>query len=448
MRSFALYGDTTGETDEFGLPVRYPWANDYRGSAMVLYGHTPTPEPEWVNNTMCLDTGCVFGGSLTALRYPEREIVSVPAEQVWYEPAKPFLTDDLRADAGSTATLRDPDVLDITDVLGKRVVETAHHGRVTVREENAAGALEVMSRFAIEPRWLLYLPPTMAPCATSSHTDLLEHPDEAFEAFRSDGVAQVLCEEKHMGSRAVVLICRDEAVAASRFGASDGATGAVYTRTGRPFFPPALTEQLLARLRDAAGTAGLWDELATGWVLLDCELLPWSAKAGDLLASPVRGGRGGGTCGASRCRIRRARDGGRAGPRRRRPAHPHPLPRGQRRCLHRGLPCATSGRPTAWTAYGWRLSRSSQPKVRTYHHTDHAWHLGIADRLVGADPDLMQSTQRLLVDTTDPASTEAGVVWWESLTEHRRRGHGRQAAREPHPGPEGPCPAWREGARP
>ena len=101
VRSFALYGDTTGETDEFGLPVRYPWANDYRGRAMVLYGHTPTPEPEWVNNTMCLDTGCVFGGRLTALRYPEKEVVSVPAERVWYEPARPFPP---APSAGSTAS--------------------------------------------------------------------------------------------------------------------------------------------------------------------------------------------------------------------------------------------------------------------------------------------------------------------------------------------------------
>jgi protein phosphatase len=69
---------------------RYPWADDYRGRRWFLYGHTPTPEPEWVNNTMCLDTGCVFGGKLTALRYPEKQVVSVAAEQVWYEPAKPF----------------------------------------------------------------------------------------------------------------------------------------------------------------------------------------------------------------------------------------------------------------------------------------------------------------------------------------------------------------------
>ncbi len=280
VRSFALYGDTTGETDEFGLPVRYPWANDYRGRAMVLYGHTPTPEPEWVNNTLCLDTGCVFGGKLTALRYPEKEIVSVPAERVWYEPAKPFPT---TGDDARRTTAREPDVLDITDVSGKRVVETAHHGRVTVREESAAGALEVMSRFALDPRWLLYLPPTMSPCATSTLPGLLEHPAEAFSGYRSEGVTELICEEKHMGSRAVALVCRDAATARARFGAQDDATGVIHTRTGRPFLEPALTERLLDRLRQALTAADIWDELDASFVLIDAELLPWSLKAEDLL---------------------------------------------------------------------------------------------------------------------------------------------------------------------
>jgi len=90
VQAFCMFGHTTGETDEYGLPVRYPWARDYRGPAMVLYGHTPVPTPEWVNNTLCLDTGCVFGGWLTALRYPERELVAVPAARVYYQSAKPF----------------------------------------------------------------------------------------------------------------------------------------------------------------------------------------------------------------------------------------------------------------------------------------------------------------------------------------------------------------------
>jgi protein phosphatase len=150
VREFCLYGQTTGETDEYGLPVRYPWAQEYRGKAMVLYGHTPVPTPEWINNTLCLDTGCVFGGRLTALRYPERELVSVPAAEVYYEPAKPFPTnpDAVVADA---AGRREPEVLEITDVIGSRVVETQYQKRIGVREENAAAALEVMSRFAIDP---------------------------------------------------------------------------------------------------------------------------------------------------------------------------------------------------------------------------------------------------------------------------------------------------------
>ncbi len=89
VRAFCQYGETTGETDEFGLPIRYPWAADYRGRAMVVYGHTPVVEPQWQNNTICIDTGCVFGGRLTALRYPEKELVSVPALTQYYLPSRP-----------------------------------------------------------------------------------------------------------------------------------------------------------------------------------------------------------------------------------------------------------------------------------------------------------------------------------------------------------------------
>jgi len=270
VRAFALYGDTTGETDDYGLPVRYPWANDYRGQAMVVYGHTPVPTAEWVNNTICLDTGVVFGGALTALRYPEREIVSVPAEQEWYEPVRPL--------APTTAD-REPAVLKIGDVAGTRWLETTHAGKVKIPEENAAAALEIMSRFAVDPRWLIYLPPTMSPVATSKVEGFLEHPEQAFEEYAGWGVTRVVCEEKHMGSRAIAVLARDVDVAQRRFGVGDGSTGVVYTRTGRSFFPD--TAELVDRLRTAA--APLFDSLDTDWLALDCELLPWSAKAIDLI---------------------------------------------------------------------------------------------------------------------------------------------------------------------
>lgn len=90
VREFCLYGETSGEKDEFGLPVRYHWAAEYRGATAVVYGHTPVPEAQWLNNTLCIDTGCCFGGKLTALRWPEKEIVSVPAAKVYCEPVRPF----------------------------------------------------------------------------------------------------------------------------------------------------------------------------------------------------------------------------------------------------------------------------------------------------------------------------------------------------------------------
>ncbi|MGH8888551.1 MAG: polynucleotide kinase-phosphatase, partial [Acidothermaceae bacterium] len=414
VRSFALYGDTTGETDEYGLPVRYAWANEYRGRAMVLYGHTPVPQLEWVNNTLCLDTGCVFGGQLSALRYPEKEVVAVRAEQVYYQPAKPFLDADQLPPTFDGAGRREPDVLDIADVIGRRVVETAHHGRVTVAENNAIAALEVMSRFAVDPRWLLYLPPTMSPVATSARPDLLEHPAEAFSAYRAEGIAHVVCEEKHMGSRAVALVCRDDDVAAKRFGAPGGMSGAVYTRTGRPFFDAELTSQLLDRLRTAAAASGLWDSLETGWVLLDTELLPWSAKAEELLRTQY------GAVGAAA-----------------RSALPVAVETLQR-AFENGVDVeallartqARLGNADAFTdayrRYCWPTDGLTGVRIapfqllategRTYHDRDHLWHLSLLSRLAAADPELVIATRHLVIDSTDADSEAAAIAWWQELT--------------------------------
>src|SRR5207237_8326699 len=105
------------------------------------------------------------------------------------------------------------ELLRAEDVIGKRIVETRLAGRVTIRAENAAAALEVMSRFAVEPRWLIYLPPTMSPSETSNEPGFLEYPTEAFDYFKNQGVSTVVCQTKHMGSRAVVVVCRDEEAA-------------------------------------------------------------------------------------------------------------------------------------------------------------------------------------------------------------------------------------------
>jgi protein phosphatase len=419
VREFCLYGQTTGETDEYGLPVRYPWAQEYRGQAMVLYGHTPVPDLEWLNNTLCLDTGCVFGGRLTALRYPERETVSVPAARVYYEPARPFPANETAAGAGSDDVIgrREPEVLDITDVLGSRVIDTTYHRRVGVRAENAAAALEVMSRFAIDPRWLVYLPPTMSPVATSAEPGLLEHPEQAFASYRGDGVAQVICEEKHMGSRCVALVCRSAAAATARFGApagQAGQAGAVWTRTGRPFFGPDLTAALVARLAAAAEEAGLFDELGSPWLLLDAELLPWSAKAGQLLRDQYAA-----VGAAARAAL---------------PAAVSALSQAAAAGLDvsalldrtRARADNAAAFTAAYRRYCWPTEGLTGVRVAPFqllacegtaaHAKPHAWHLDVADRLVTADPGLLAPTRRVFVSTTDPASVAAAVTWWSELT--------------------------------
>ncbi len=279
VRNFAMFGETTGEVDEFGLPVRLEWAREYRGRADVIYGHTPMLEPEWLNSTMCIDTGCVFGGKLTALRWPERETVSVPAARQYAEPAKP-----LDAGRGRTAQQDHDRLLYFDDYARKQRIETRLGGTVMIPEENALAALEVMSRFAVDPRWLIYLPPTMAACPTAPDGPFLEHPTQALDYYASRGVTDLVAEEKHMGSRALLVVARDETAATARFGTEDGKAGVIYTRTGRPFFRRDEDEAaVIARIGAAIDRAGLWEALSTDWILLDAELMPWSAKAQDLL---------------------------------------------------------------------------------------------------------------------------------------------------------------------
>ncbi|MFD1714513.1 polynucleotide kinase-phosphatase [Amnibacterium flavum] len=406
VRSFALFGDTTGETDEYGLPVRYPWADDYRGKAMVLYGHTPTLEPEWVNNTMCLDTGVVFGGKLSALRYPEREVVSVPAQQVWFEPAKP-----LAAPAAVAAEReRAAGLLSIDDVLGKQIVETKTHGRIGVREEYAAGALEVMSRWAIDPRWLLYLPPTMSPPNTSSLDTLLEHPAEAFAFYRKEGVTELICEEKHMGSRAVVLLARDP----SRFDAPAGWRGVVYTRTGRPFFERELADEFLRRLDAAFEKAGLWSELGSDWVMLDAELLPWSLKAGDMIRDQYASVGAAATAALPRAVSvleQAAANGVEIGDLLAR-TRPRAVNASAYVEAYRNYAAPASGLDGVQLAPFQVLATEGA----THSDKSHAWHLAIADRLAAADPELIRATRSMTVNLADPATLDAATSWWESMT--------------------------------
>ena len=413
IRSFALFGETTGETDEFGLPVRYNWAADYRGKASVVYGHTPVAEPQWLNRTVNIDTGCVFGGRLTALRYPEKEFVSVPAHRTYYAPAKPLVAAQSASDLSQQH--QQDDVLDIDDVIGKRIVETRLHGNLTVREENSIAALEAMSRFVTNPKWLIYLPPTMSPSETSKQQDLLEHPADAFAYYRKEHIEKVICEQKHMGSRAVVIVCRDQNAAQRRFGITQDHIGVCYTRTGRRFFnDSALEKEFFSRVQIAVTKSGLWDELSTDWVCLDCELMPWSSKAQDLLRQQYAP-TGAAACAGLADSIAALRSTSQH------VAEASELTRRYERRLEMARQYVKAYRQYCWTVHS-----LTDLKLAPFHllategtvHSDkdHLWHMATLARLCAADPELLLATPYKVIDLGDDTSQQQGIAWWEELT--------------------------------
>ena len=414
VREFALYGETTGETDEFGLPIRLNWAEEYRGGATVVYGHTPVAEPQWINRTINIDTGCVFGGNLTALRYPEKELVSVPAHQTYYEPAKPILDEsDKRA---SSENQIDEGVLDINDVIGRRVISTRLNHNVTIREENTIAALEVMSRFAVDPKWLIYLPPTMSPTETTKISNLLEHPAEGFAYYRNQGVSKVVWQEKHMGSRAIVIVCKTPEAAKKRFSTSEDRIGVCYTRTGRPFFDNvAMETELLRQVKDAADSVGFWATQETDWFCLDCELMPWSVKAQELLRqqyAPV------GTSARVAVRDVIALLEG---------AEKRGIQVNEILSSYQQRSIAVSEYVNAYQRYCWSVQSITDLKLAPFHllaaegtvyfDKDHLWHMETLSKLCNSSAEnLLFATSYGTVDLTDPNSEAEAICQWEELT--------------------------------
>ncbi|MDN3506642.1 MAG: polynucleotide kinase-phosphatase [Simkaniaceae bacterium] len=409
VRAFALFGETTGETDEYGLPVRYPWANEYRGKAMVVYGHTPIPESPWINNTINIDNGCVFGGKLTALRYPEKELVSIAAKKVYAERVKPLTLPE------NDVQKRREDILDIGDITGKRAISTRFHKYVTIREENTIPALEVMSRFAINPKWLIYLPPTMSPTETSEESDFLEHPKEAFRYYQKQGISKVICQEKHMGSRAIVVVCKTPEAAQRRFGQADK-IGVCFTRTGRSFFEDdRLEREFLKRVQTAIAEAKVWETLETDWLCLDCELLPWSAKAHELIKEQYAavGSSARTSLAMSKQLLQQAININQELT----PLHTSVTEKFQ----------MVSDYITAYQRYCWKVSSIEDYQLAPFHilasenalhvEKDHGWHMALIEQLCQADEKLFKRTRYKITDTDDPSNCTEATDWWLQLTE-------------------------------
>jgi protein phosphatase len=414
VREFCLYGETTGEIDEFGLPVRLNWAAEYKGRTMVVYGHTPVPQAQWLNNTIDIDTGCVFGGSLTALRYPERELVAVTAARVYCEPVKPL--GYVKGHTESLSLQQENDsVLDIADFTGRQMVETRLGNNITIREENAIAALEVMSRFAINPKWLIYLPPTMSPSKTSILDGYLEFPTEAFDYYKAAGINKIVCQEKHMGSRAVVVVGKNEAAISQAFGITGEGIGTIYTRTGRAFFNDEATEQaLLNRLNDALTSSGFYEKYNTDWVCLDTELMPWSAKAQALLETQYAAVGTAATNALSEVALALGQLA------KRDPAGETLLAEYSERQMEADKFTA------AYLQYCWPVNKLEDYKLAPFHilasegklwtSENHEWHMEEIKKICDADPAVLLATPYQIVELDNETSINDVTGWWLTLT--------------------------------
>jgi len=351
---------------------------------------------------------------LTALRYPEKELVSVIARAIYAEPVKPLVAVVDSAPSLTSQQVHD-DLLDIDDVIGKRIVTTRLHHNVTVREENGLAALEVMSRFAANPKWLIYLPPTMSPTETTAQPGLLEHPEEAFAYFRREGVPRIVCEEKHMGSRAVVIVCRDEDAARRRFGVVEEGIGICYTRTGRRFFDdPKIEKEFLEKVRTALDATDFWNQFQTDWICLDAELMPWSAKAQELLRQQYASV--GAAAQASLTEAVAALDRLVS-----QNADAQVLDERYKQRLE-----AVNHYVNSYRHYCWQVSSVSDLKLAPFHllategqvyvNRDHVWHMDKLAEVCKASDGLLLATPYKQVDVTDTVNVAEATQWWEELT--------------------------------
>lgn len=237
-----------------------------------------------------------------------------------------------------------------------------------------------------------------------------------------------------MGSRAVVIACADESAAARRFGIEG--PGVIYTRTGRAFFADrAIEHELLRRVTAAVGAAGLWDELGTDWLALDCELLPWSAKAGELLRgqyAPV-GAAARAALDAEASALAAAAGRG--------------VDVTELLLRSRGRAEAAARFVAAYRRYCWPVDSVDDLKLAPFQvlaadgaaHAlrAHGWHMDLLGRLCDHGPAALRRTENVTVRLGDPDSEEAATAWWERLTATGGEGMVVKPAEVIHRGPKG-----------
>ncbi|WP_332645527.1 polynucleotide kinase-phosphatase [Lysinibacillus sp. 54212] len=272
IKDFCRYGDIV-EVNENGKPIRADWFLEHKTSELIVWGHDPKINPYKINNTINIDQGVVFGGELTSFRYPEQAFVAIKAHANYAGiDGNPLVEAEAKR-------FNPPN---IQSFLNGFDVETMHSGKIHIGEGNAKAALDTISHYTLPLEQLIYIPPTMSPTPqTSSLNDYLEHPAEAISYYKKHGISKLIAEKKHMGSRAVLLLFKNEKVAQSMI--DKETLGIISTRTGRAFFEQNVQQKIVGQIHEELLTKQYFDKMNTDFVLLDAEILPWNLKAQSLI---------------------------------------------------------------------------------------------------------------------------------------------------------------------
>ena len=274
ISDFCRYGDTDG-LGESGRPVRKDWFVDHVSGETIVWGHDPRTRPMVVNNTINIDQGVVFGGRLTAYRYPEKTFTAVEAQRDYAEDPESVLQ-NWKKERFNPPNIR--------SFLTGYSVMTEDYGEIKIQADYVKSAIETVSHHTIPLEEMPYIPPTMSPAPDPSSLDnYFEHPREAFKYYRSQGITTMIAEKKHMGSRGILLLFRDEADAVKYVGRP--LLGTIYTRRGRAFFERELSRKIIEQLNTDLKQGQYFTKFDTDFVLLDAEILPWNLKAEELISS-------------------------------------------------------------------------------------------------------------------------------------------------------------------
>ncbi|XKE94622.1 polynucleotide kinase-phosphatase [Metaplanococcus flavidus] len=406
ISDFCRYGDTGG-FDDNGKPVRNDWTVGHQNRLLIVWGHDPKPKPLLINNTINIDQGVVFGGELTAYRYPERDFVSVKAKA------------DYSGATDNPLVVWEKNRLNPPNI-GKFIngysVLTDYAGEVRIPEELVKPAIDAVSHYTIPIEQLVYIPPTMSPTPKpSALPDYLEHPKEAIDYYRNNGVHTMIAEKKHMGSRGILFLFKDKESSLKHTGIES--LGSIYTRTGKRFFDRETENRLLVELNEELVRIKYFDEYQTDYVLLDAEIMPWNLKAKELISSQY--------------------------------AHVGENAVLDRTLLKEKLTAAlpANGDLQAWLdeydsklenandflqvfqKYCWDIEGDRSIQIAPFHilaHSDrtfldkpHTWHMEMNQKLA--------ETSRLFVETefkviTDEASEAEVIDWWKAITEDGHEG--------------------------